>query len=157
MTLINVVESLNNITLRPDIHDAISSSKDQFLAPQSNVMKPQLLFGAKYATDNIPEDEKVLRMGWASLGKRMLGSPILGMFILTEKRLIFVRDDSSKGAEKCGKAPIQAYDRNSLKNVKKSGGILALKTISFKCDGQEVKWERILGDNADFILKELGF
>jgi hypothetical protein len=23
-------------------------------------------------------------------------------------------------------------------------------------DGQEVKWERMLGDNADFILKELG-
>jgi len=119
-------------------------------------MKPQLLFGAKYATDNIPEDEKVLRMGWASLGKRMLGAHILGMFILTEKRLIFVRDDSSKGAEKSGKAPIQAYDRDSLKDVK-SGGILALKTISFKCDGQEVKWERILGDNASFILKELGF
>lgn len=69
-------------------------------------MKPQLLHGAKWASDNIPHDENVIRMGWASLGKRMLGAPILGMFILTDKKFIFVRDDSSKGAEKCGKVPV---------------------------------------------------
>lgn len=85
----------------------------------------------------------------------MLGAPILGMFILTERRFLFVRDDSSKGAEKCGKAPIQEFDRSKIKGVSKSGGILALKKISFTVDGQEVKWERILGDNADCILKEL--
>lgn len=86
----------------------------------------------------------------------MLGAPILGMFILTDKRFVFVRDDSSKGAEKCGKVPIQTYERAKIGNVKKSGGILSLKTISFTAGGQEIKWERILGDNADCILKELG-
>ena len=85
----------------------------------------------------------------------MLGAPILGMFILTKRRFIFVRDDSSRGAEKCGKMPIQEYERNKITGVSKSGGILALKKIVFTVDGQEMKWERILGDNADCILKEL--
>jgi hypothetical protein len=154
MTLIKVLE-INNVSLRSDIHSAISSSKDQFIATQQTTMKPQLLFGAKWATDNINEDEKVLRMGWASLGKRTLGAAVLGMFILTDKRLIFVRDDTSGGAAKCGKVPIQIYEKSKITNVNKSG-ILALKTIRFEVDGQEVKWERMLGDNADFILKELG-
>jgi hypothetical protein len=78
-----------NITLRPDIHAAISSSKDQFIATQSATMKPQLLYAVKYAQDHITQDnETVLRMGWASLGKRMLGAPILGMFILTNEMIV---------------------------------------------------------------------
>lgn len=81
------------------------------------------------------------------------------MFILTTRRIMFVRDDSSKGAEKCGKVPIQIYERSQVSNVKRSGGILALKTVTFcVVDGEEkkeVKWERILGDNADFIVEEL--
>lgn len=88
MTLIKVIES-NNITLRPDIHAAIAFSKDQFIATQQTTMKPQLLYAVKYAQDHITEDnETVLRMGWASLGKRMLGAPILGMFILTNRRIM---------------------------------------------------------------------
>ena len=92
-------------------------------------------------------------MGWASLGHRTLGAPILGMFILTDKKLCFVRDDSK--ANVSGDKSIQVYDIEKITEARQSG-LLALRKVSFILEGKEsITWGRIHKVNAKTIIAHL--
>ena len=154
MTLLTVLEA-NKVQLRSDIRDAVSASPDMYNATQESLMKPQLLYGAKWAEENVSNEggDKVLLMGWASLGHRTLGGPILGMFILTEKKLCFVRDDSKANVSE--DKSIQEYDIEKITGAKQSG-LLALRKVSFVVEGKdEITWERIHKVNAKTIIAHL--
>ncbi|KAL3916655.1 MAG: hypothetical protein SGARI_007910 [Bacillariaceae sp.] len=133
--LLRVLE-INNVQLRADIKAAIGASPDQYIATQEALMKPQLLFGVEWTQTNI--DEKVLRMGWASLGHRTLGAPILGMFVLIESKLCFVRKDDKQRKD----GNIQVYEIASISKVETTGW-LALKGLSFAVKGKSghVEWQ----------------
>ena len=144
----------SSIVLRPDVKEAVAASPDEYNPLQEAIYRPQLLFGAKWANENISDkDDKVLRMGWASLGKRTLGALIVGMFILTERKLCFVRDDVK---DRSGQGNIQVYDISSISDVKTSGH-LALRELSFVVNGNSgrVTWERIHKENVKTIVTKL--
>ena len=147
--LLRVLE-ISNIPMRADIQAAIGASPDQYINGQGAMMKPQLLFGVEWAQKNC--HEKVLRMGWAALGYRTLGAPILAMFVLTESRLCFVRKDIKERKD----GNIQVYEISSISDVQTSGW-LALTGVSFAVKGKpgRVEWQRIHKGNAAAIVNQI--
>ena len=147
MSLISVLELNNATPERDDIRKALEASEDQFLAQQQQAMKPQLLFAASWVAQNV--QEPVILMGWAASGYRLLGAPILGMFILTSERLVFVRTDNSKGTEE-----VVEYNRSDITKPTKAG-MFGLKKVQFQHKGQAHTLHRIHRSNADAIVNEL--
>ena len=146
MSLIRVLELNNAAPERDDIRKALEASDDQFLAQQQQTMKPQLLFAASWVAKNV--QEPVILMGWAASGYRLLGAPILGMFILTSERLVFVRTDN-KGNEE-----VAEYSRSDIFKPAKAG-MFGLNKVQFQHKGQSHTLHRIHRSNADAIVNEL--
>ncbi|CAB9519672.1 expressed unknown protein [Seminavis robusta] len=150
MKLIAVLETNQIEVPRQDVREALAASPDTYLAAQQQVMKPQLIFGVQYVLDHIPKDELVVRMGWAASGHRMLGAPILGLFVLTSNQLLFVRQDPST------KQPVlQEYPLSGISKVSQSGWPLGLRKLHFTANGEEHTLERVHKDNASYIEQEL--
>ena len=149
MKLIQVLDTNHIQVPRPDVRDALEASQDQYLAQQQTLMKPQLLFANQWVHDskNIAPDDTVLRMGWAATGHRTLGAPILGVFVVTNALLCFVREGD-------GEEAIQTYERSKITQAKQSGW-LGLRKVSFRHEGEERTWERIHKDNAAFLVEQL--
>ena len=154
MGLVKILES-RGVNPRKDIAQALTASNDMsFPGQQSELYVPQLVTAAKWADTNIisssEEDDGVLLMGWASLGKRALGGPILGMFIVSRTKLCFVR----KGVGSSEDDVEEVYDIGKISNASVSG-ILGLRKVSFTAseDGKKHTWERVQKDNAKMIAK----
>ena len=73
-------------------------------------------------------------MGWASLGMRALGGPILGMFIVSESKFCFVRKEQD------GNNIEQVYDLGKISSAKEKG-LLGSGDLIFVADGVEHKVE----------------
>lgn len=154
MGLVKILES-RGVNPRKDIAHALTASNDMsFPGQQSELYVPQLVTAAQWADTNIisssKEDDEVLLMGWASLGKRALGGPILGMFIVSRTKLCFVR----KGVGSSEDDVEEVYDIGKISNASVSG-ILGLRKVSFTAseDGKKHTWERVQKDNAKMIVK----
>ena len=144
MGLVKILES-RGVSPRQDIADALSASNDMmYPGQQSELYSPQLVYAAQWAEANC--SDKVLLMGWSSLGKRALGGPILGMFIVSESKFCFVR----KGQDDEDIA--QVYDLGSINDAKEKG-LLGLRDLHFVVDGKEHKLERVQKNNAKSIVR----
>ena len=153
MTQIRTLQNYQ-IQLRPDVHDAISASSDEYVLSRQALFKPQLFYGVDWVQTNCSSEERVLLMGWASLGSKWM-APILGMFVVTSSRFVFVRDNHTK----CTDHPIQIYDRKGMSAIKEqrsSGGFHKL-TFQYSGDGKTHEIDRIHADNMKKILHLLSF
>mmetsp|Transcript_16227 Transcript_16227/g.30614 ORF Transcript_16227/g.30614 Transcript_16227/m.30614 type:complete len:155 (-) Transcript_16227:131-595(-) len=153
MGLVKILES-RGIMPRHDVADALKASNDlMYPGQQSNLYTPQLIYAATWAEENISaggDGDKVLLMGWASLGKRALGAPKLGMFIVTKHKFCFVRKDDSAGHVE------QVYDIGKISNPTTSG-ILGLRKLTFVAseDKKEHMLERIQKENCRSIMAHM--
>ena len=77
MTLLTVLEA-NNVGLRSDIRDAVSASPDMYNATQENLMKPQLLHGAKWAEENVSNEVETKLCSW--VGHLLVIAPLERQF-----------------------------------------------------------------------------
>ena len=150
MGLVKILES-RGVNPREDVARALTASKDgMFPGQQSELYAPQLVHAAQWAEANISSsgDDEVLLMGWASLGKRALGAPILGMFVVSNTKFCFVRKGTGGGE---GDAE-QVYNIGKITNAKQSG-MLGLRKVSFVAseDGKAHTLERVQKDNAKMI------
>ena len=150
MGLVKILES-KGVSPRKDVAQALTASKDMaFPGQQAELYTPQLVHAAQWAETNIftSNGDEALLMGWASLGKRTLGGPILGMFVVSKTRLCFVR----KGVGRDEDDTELVYNIGKITNAKVSG-ILGLRKVSFVAseDGGSHTLERIQKDNAKLI------
>ena len=143
----------NHIHLRPDVREAILATSDEYILSRQALFKPQLIFATEWVQNNIKEsDGDIVRlMGWASLGTSWFAH-ILGMFIVTDQKFIFVRDDSKAHATK---HPIQIFERSSMSDVEVGPASGGWKQVSFIYNGQRHSLERIHKDNATKIVSLL--
>lgn len=92
-------------------------------------------------------------MGWASLGMKWFAH-ILGMFVVTKSKFIFVRDDSKTHSTD---HPIQVFDRSRMSGIRIVSGRGGFKKLTFTDDqGHQFQFDRIHADNAKKILAFLG-
>ena len=144
--LIRVLELNNAVPRRDDVRQAIEASQDQYVPQQEALMKPQLLYAAEWVDTHLPQDETAMLMGWAASGHRLLGAPILGMFVLTDRRLLFVRKaDSDEN---------QSYERKLISQAKTKGFPVANK-LKFDYNGEEHHLERLNVSNAKRVAEAL--
>ena len=150
MGLVKILES-KGLNPRKDIAQALTASKDMaFPGQQAGLYTPQLVHAAQWAEANISSSngDEVLLMGWASLGKRTLGGPILGMFVVSKSKFCFVRKGVGSGEDNTE----QIYNIGKITNAKVSG-MLGLRKVSLFAseDGKSHTLERIQKDNAKLI------
>ena len=149
MGLVKILKS-RGANPREDVARALTASKDgMFPGQQSEMYAPQLVHAAQWAEANISSSgDEVLLMGWASLGKKALGAPILGMFVVSKTKFCFVRKGTGGGEDDAE----HVYNICKITNAKVSG-MLGLRKVSFVAseDGKAHTLERVQKDNAKMI------
>lgn len=112
------------------------------------MFKPQLHFATKWVQDNMPDNNTVRLMGWASLGKSFFAH-VLGMFVVMDSKFVFVRDDEKANRKH---EAIQVFDSEDTSDAKSGKGSGGFYEVCFVHGDKAHKFERMHKDNAKQIV-----